>query len=218
MLPSSAKVATTRPPDVEGIEMGASVAGEKTCAARHRPWAGVRTLARRLRDDTRAAAAVEFALVATPFLMLMGAIFELALLFLASQVLDTATTEAGRLIRTGQAQQNSLSATAFKTQICNNLYGLFDCGSLYVESTVYSSFSAIGDLSSYSSFKDKDGNFDPTKVGGYDPGSGSDIVVVRAFYAYPVIFKNLLWDETTAPGGKVLMAGTAVFRNEPFPW
>lgn len=198
--------------------MGASVAGENEDVARHRPPAHPGVSLRHLWGDVRAAAAVEFAIVATPFMMLLAAIFELALLFLASQVLDTATAEAGRLIRTGQAQQNSLTAGAFKTQICNKLYGLFDCNVLYVQSTVYSNFAAIGDLSTFSSYKDVNGNFDPTKVGGYNPGSGSDIVVVRAFYAYPVFFKNLLWDETTAPGGKVLLAGTAVFRNEPFPW
>lgn len=198
--------------------MGKLVEDEKTRDAGRRPRTRFGRLLGRFRADDRAATAVEFAMVATPFLILMGGIFELALLFLAGQILDSATAEAGRLIRTGQAQQSNYSASQFKTEICNRLYGLFDCGNVYVQSTVYSNFAAIGNLASLTSYRDTNGNFDPTKVGGYDPGKGSQIVVVRAFYAYPVIFKNLLWDETSAPGGKVLMTGTAVFRNEPFPW
>jgi Flp pilus assembly protein TadG len=172
----------------------------------------------RVWQDVRAAAAVEFALIATPFLFLLGAIFELAILFLATQVLDSATAEAGRLIRTGQAQQDGYTAAQFKTEICNRLYGLFECGNVYVEAKVYSNFAAIGDLKSISSYVDADGNLDSTKVTSYQPGKGSEIVVIRSFYAYPVVFKNLLWDETSAPGGKIIMSGVAVFRNEPFPW
>lgn len=172
----------------------------------------------RLWQDVRAATAVEFALIATPFLFLLGAIFELAILFLANQILDSATAEAGRLIRTGQAQQESYSAAQFKTEICNRLYGLFDCDAVLVEAKVYSDFASIGDLKSISSYTDSDGNLDSSKVTSYQPGKGSEIVVVRSFYAYPVVFKNLLWDETSAPGGKIIMSGVAVFRNEPFPW
>ncbi len=180
--------------------------------------AGWRATMRRLLRDTRAATAVEFAIIAAPFLALIGAIMEMAVVFLASQVLDSATADAARLIRTGQAQQQSMNASQFKAQVCDRLYVLFDCNKVYVESTVYSQFSSIGNLNTYSAFKDADGNFDPTKVGSYHTGNGSDIVVVRVFYAYPVIFKNLGLDLANTADGKLLMTGVAVFRNEPFPW
>lgn len=173
---------------------------------------------RRFLGDTRAATAVEFAIIAAPFMALLGAILEMAIVFLAAQVLDTATAEAARLIRTGQAQQSSMTATQFKQQVCDRLYVLFDCNQVYVESTVYSNFGSIGSLNSYSAYKDADGNFDPTKVGAYHTGNGSQIVVVRVFYAYPVVFKTLGLDLANTADGKLLMTGVAVFRNEPFPW
>lgn len=176
------------------------------------------SLPRRFLSDVRAATAVEFAIIAAPFLALMGAILEMAIVFLATQVLDTATADASRLIRTGQAQQSALDATQFKQQVCDRLYVLFDCSKVYVESTVYTNFASIGNLNSYSAYKDADGNFDPTKVSAYHTGNGSQIVVVRVFYAYPVIFKNLGFDLANTADGKLLMAGVAVFRNEPFPW
>jgi Flp pilus assembly protein TadG len=48
-------------------------------------------------------AAVEFALVATPFFALLFAIIETALVFFADQALDTAVQSTARLLRTGQA-------------------------------------------------------------------------------------------------------------------
>src|ERR1700733_13626626 len=57
---------------------------------------------------------VEFALVATPFFALLVAILETALVFMAQQVLQTATTQSARLIMTGQAQTQNMSATQFQ--------------------------------------------------------------------------------------------------------
>jgi Flp pilus assembly pilin Flp len=82
--------------------------------------------ARRFARHQDGAAAVEFALVAVPFLALLFAILETALVFFAGQTLEAAVTDAGRLIMTGQAQ--GFSQADFKTQVCNRLAGgLFDC-------------------------------------------------------------------------------------------
>jgi Flp pilus assembly protein TadG len=173
-----------------------------------------------VRRFTRAedgSAAVEFAMIAAPFIFLLCAIFELAIMFLAGQLLDSATNDTARLIRTGQASTTVPSASSFATQVCSRLYVLFDCTQLAVESKTYANFSTIGDLSSTAAYTDTSGNFDATKVTSYQTGGGSCIVVVRVFYPYPVFFKSLLWDATSAPSGKVMMVGVAAFRNEPFP-
>jgi Flp pilus assembly protein TadG len=59
---------------------------------------------RRFARAEDAAAAVEFALVAAPFLALIFAILETALVFFADQTLETAASNSARLIMTGQAQ------------------------------------------------------------------------------------------------------------------
>ena len=59
---------------------------------------------RRFTRHQKGAAAVEFALVATPFLALLFAIIESALVFFAGQMLESAASDAGRMIMTGQAQ------------------------------------------------------------------------------------------------------------------
>src|SRR5690554_3668290 len=84
----------------------------------------------RVRTFTRnedGATAVEFSIVAVPFFALMFAILETALVFFGAQALETAVGTSGRLIRTGQAQQQALNAEGFKQTICNQVFQIFDC-------------------------------------------------------------------------------------------
>src|SRR5215210_2803224 len=90
-------------------------------AARRRKTACA--LGRLLRQQD-GAAAVEFGLVAAPFLALLFAIMETALVFFAGQALETAVADSARLIMTGQAQSQGFSQGAFKTAVCQKIYGL----------------------------------------------------------------------------------------------
>ncbi len=169
-------------------------------------------LARFRRDET-GATAVEFGLVALPFIALMFAILETALLFFAGQTMETAVSNAARLIRTGQAQQQGFDVNQFKTKICDQIMSMFSCTSgLKLDVRKYATFDSI-DLDVP---RDADGNLDVTE--NYDPGHGSDIVVVRAYYEWPVFVRLLGNDLTDLPNGNHLLVATAAFRNEPFPW
>ena len=74
-------------------------------------------LVRRFVRQQDGAAAVEFGLVAVPFLGLTFAILETALVFFAGQTLETAVADSARLIMTGQAQTAGWSKDDFKTAI-----------------------------------------------------------------------------------------------------
>ena len=69
---------------------------------------------RRFARGDDGAAAVEFGMVAAPFLALMFAIMETALVFFAGQTLETAVADSARLIMTGQAQSQSFDAAAIQ--------------------------------------------------------------------------------------------------------
>src|SRR5688572_16128313 len=89
-------------------------------------------------------AAVEFGIVAAPFLALMFAIMETAIVFFASQTLETAVADSARLIMTGQAQSQSFSQAQFKSAVCAKVGGLFDCaGGLQIDVKTYSSFGSV---------------------------------------------------------------------------
>ena len=53
--------------------------------------------------------AVEFALVAFPFFILLFGILEIGLMLLVDALVETAASDAGRQIRTGLAQQDFLA-------------------------------------------------------------------------------------------------------------
>jgi Flp pilus assembly protein TadG len=173
-----------------------------------------RLLPLRFRRDQSGATAVEFGLLALPFFALMLAIIQVALVFFATQALETGVLNASRLIRTGQAQQQSMSAATFKQQICNAAGILFvNCTSkLVLDVRTYSTFGGV-DLATP---VDSNGNLITTW--GFSTGNGSSIVVVRAFYEWPVWSKLLSFNLSNLTDGNHLIAAVAAFRNEPFPW
>ena len=170
--------------------------------------ATVRCFARR--DD--GAAAVEFGMVAAPFLALMFAIMETALVFFASQRLETAVADSARLIMTGQAQSQSFNAGDFKNSVCSKVGGLFDCsGGLHVDVKTYSSFGSVDNSPPI----DANGNL-KTGSFGYSPGGPGDIVVVKLMYQWPVYASLLGFNLGNMAGNKRLIMATAAFRNEPY--
>jgi Flp pilus assembly protein TadG len=151
--------------------------------------------------------AVEFALIAAPFLALMFAIIETAIVFFSGQALETAVADSARLIMTGQAQSQGFSQSQFKDAVCAKIFGLFNCQSgVYVDVQKFSSFANV----SMPSPVDANGNFQNNF--NYNPGGPGDIVVVRLFYQWPV-YVALLHNMN---GGKRLLVATAAFRNEPY--
>ena len=187
------------------IDVTTAPPAEAAPAPRRRAW-------RFLRDE-KAATAVEFGILALPFLALIGAIFESAICFLAGQILDTAVNDASRLIRTGQAQAGGYSQTQFATEVCNRLYVMFDCSGITLDAKVYTNFTTADTSMPIDSNK----NFS-TSGFTFQMGGSSEIVVVRAFYQYPLFFNKLGLDLSNLANGTRLLSGVAAFRNEPFPW
>jgi Flp pilus assembly protein TadG len=110
----------------------------KTVMARLR-----RTCARfsgaRFSKSEAGATAVEFAMVAGPFFLVLGVIIETGLMLFTEYALQSAVQDSGRLIRTGQAQNSNFSASTFKTAICSTAGVLIDCQN---KVTVYVNHSA----------------------------------------------------------------------------
>lgn len=170
-----------------------------------------RGIIRRFRRDSKAATAVEFGLLAIPFFALLFAILETFLLFFASQAIETATNRGARLIRTGQAQTSGYTVAEFKTAICGALNGLLNCeDGLQVDVRTYQFFEQV-DMGRP---VDEDGNFIQNFV--YEPGDGGDVVVVRAFYEWPIYTNLLGLGLANLANGKNLIAAATAFRNEPF--
>lgn len=157
--------------------------------------------------------AVEFSLIAAPFLALMFAIIESAMVFFAGQTLEAAAADSARLIMTGQAQMQKLSAADFKTEVCKRIYGLFDCANeLYVDVKTYSIFSSINTAAPVTG---KNFNTGSMSYSG-DKANPGDIVVVSLYYQWPIYVSMLGNNLDNLNDGKRLLAATSVFRVEPY--
>jgi Flp pilus assembly protein TadG len=155
--------------------------------------------------------AVEFSLIAAPFLALMFAIIETAMVFFAGQTLEAAAADSARLIMTGQAQSQKFSAADFKTEVCKRIYGLFDCANgVYIDVKTYSNFSSINTAAPVTNR-----NFNTGSMS-YTPGDVGDIVVVSLYYQWPIYVSMLGNNLDNLSGGKRLLAATSVFRVEPY--
>jgi len=167
---------------------------------------------RRLLRQQDGAAAIEFGMVAAPFLALVFATMETSVVFFAGQTLETAAADSARLIMTGQAQTAGFDQTKYKEAVCGKIYGLFNCNSgLYVDVKTYTSFASINTALPI----DANGNLKADTFG-YQPGGPGDIVVVRLMYQWPVYVSLLGLNLSDMTGSKRLIVSTVAFRNEPY--
>jgi Flp pilus assembly protein TadG len=168
-------------------------------------------LLRRFLAQNQAGTTIEFALLAAPFVAGLLAIMQTAIIFFAGQTLETAAAASARLIFTGQAQTAGWTAAQFKSQVCNQIHGIFDCSNgVYIDVETYPSFSAINTAMPVSN-----GALNTSALG-YNPGGPGDIVMLRLYYQYPVFMNLLGFNLSDLKGGYNLFAATAVFKNEPY--
>jgi Flp pilus assembly protein TadG len=153
---------------------------------------------------------VEFALIAVPFFALLIAMCQTGLVFLAQEELQTATSQAARLIMTGQAQKQSLTASQFQQNVCSNVAAMLSCSGIYVNVQKFTSFSGMTPLNPVQS-----GNFNSNLMN-YQTGGPGDIVLVQTFYQWPVSPGLLGFNLSNVGTNNYLLIGTAVFRNEPY--
>lgn len=166
---------------------------------------------RRFVAQSEAGTTVEFALLAAPFMAALFAILQTALIFFAGQTLEAAAATSARLIFTGQAQTAGWSAAQFKSQVCNQIHGIFDCSNgVYVDVETYPSFAAAN-----LGLPILNGAFNTAGLG-YNPGGPGDIVMLRLYYKYPVFVNLLGFNLSDLSGGYDLFAATAIFKNEPY--
>ncbi|MBX3519710.1 MAG: pilus assembly protein [Xanthobacteraceae bacterium] len=173
---------------------------------------GLRKLVVRFGRKNDGAAAVEFAIVVVPFFALLFAIIELALVFWAGQVLETAAHDTSRLIMTGQAQTQSFDQTRFKQELCARVLGLFSCNSFKIDVRTYGAFASanLGKPTYKPNGQIDDSGFT------YQTGGPGDIVVVRVMYEWPLILRTFGLDLADTPAGKRLLMSAVAFRNEPY--
>ncbi|MEM9749422.1 MAG: TadE/TadG family type IV pilus assembly protein [Pseudomonadota bacterium] len=154
-------------------------------------------------------AALEFGLLALPFLMILMATIELSILMATNSTVSSALGAASRQIRTGQVQAGDLDRDDILNTVCDFLNNVGGCdGKLYLEVRNFSQFSAYNSNEPICS--DRGG--EPP----FEPGAAGDVVMVRICYIYDVLIPGVGITLATIGDDKRAIVSTSVFRNEPF--
>lgn len=149
-------------------------------------------------------------MLALPFCLMIFGILELALIFVTDSVLTNATMETGRLVRTGQASAQAMTAEEFKNSLCSRM-SVFspDCaGRATVDVREIPQFATTPP--------------DPTASGvfsaddlTYTNGAPGNLMLVRVWYRHPLLTSFLAQGLSRLNDGSALLTATTAFRNEP---
>ncbi len=187
-------------------------------------------LARRLggvrhwRRDEKGSTAIEFAIVATPFLMFIFGLIGVAFYFFIMSSVEKGMDQSSRLIRTGQAVTAKMTVDQFKKNICSGAGQWIRCDQLQVFVQHYADWM----------LKNPDGTVGPkpcvnaSGVAATNPanggdliatysGSASDIVIVAACYRWTFTQKLPFLNLGNMKDRAMMMQSATAFRSEPFP-
>ncbi|TPI73922.1 pilus assembly protein [Mesorhizobium sp. B2-8-9] len=170
-------------------------------------------------SDRRGSTAMEFAMLAIPFALLVFAILESCISFAGQEVMANVTDDVARQLRTGQLQKTNVTEASIKQLICSRLEIMVakDCPGLLVDLREYPSFADAATAG----FKIVDG--DIVLVQGTNsmnftvsPGLAESINMLRVFYKWPVMTDFLAKSMANLKDSKTLHFASVTWQNEPF--
>ena len=179
--------------------------------------ARLRSFLRRFGGATEGATAIEFAFVAAPFLFMLFSIFEVGRLYTLNSVLEDATMDAGRLVRTGQAQESGTSADAFKDAVCERM-SVFsgDCDTrLTVDVRVMPQFANQNPPDPVRNNGSGPAAFSEAEMT-YNAGGPEDIVLIRTWWRQELFAPMITQGLARLTDGRAVLTAATTFRNEPY--
>jgi len=173
-----------------------------------------------IRDD--ATAAVEFALVGFPFIIMLVGIVEMCLFFSTGVSLEGATQTAARMIRTGQIQALGTQAaelTAFENAVCSQVNQLVNCtwgpGGLQAQVLTIAG-NDFANAAAMTPQYDAQGNLLNSGAANFQAGASNQDVLIRVVYQYTFLTPLLGNIITGSLASKAMLMSTVVIENEPY--
>ncbi len=171
-----------------------------------------RSLRRGLWRAQDGSAAIEFGIVALPFLFMLFAVLEMALIFTVDSVLDNAAVETGRLVRTGQVSAQAMTREQFKDELCDRM-SIFE-SSCRAEGTTTIDVRVVPQFDTPLDNPADDGDIQAGETS-YTPGDPGNLILMRVWYRHPIFTAFLAPGMQEQANGYRLLASTTAFRNEP---
>jgi Flp pilus assembly protein TadG len=167
-------------------------------------------IVRRFSGNERGVTAIEFAMTAPIFFLLLFGVIEGSLQFFAGQMLESSVDEVGRKIRTGQLN-NTMTEQQFKDEICAATAILFDCAGIDVDLQVAATFDALDEPP-----LPVNGEVDHSAYS-FSAPCPEQIAMITVSYEWPVFTNYIAAYLSDLNNGNALLNAIAVFRTEPYP-
>lgn len=163
--------------------------------------------------DRKGVAALEFAMLATPFLLLFFAIIELCISFATRQLLNNAADDVARILRTGQVKAADLNEAEFREMICDRMLFLVssDCPGLIVDLKQYDTFAEAAAAKMWV----QNGEV-VIEDRGFDPGPSLSKNKMRIVYKWPTMTDYMKSKVSNLNDGTSALFTAITWQNEPF--
>ncbi|MDX0442971.1 pilus assembly protein [Sinorhizobium medicae] len=185
---------------------------------------------RRLIGDREGATAIEFAILALPFFIVVFASIETFVAFAGEQLLANATDTLARRIRTGDitteaSKDGFMTEAQFRQAFCEEIAVMMTCSATEATqpSKLYLDVRELPeDLGAFPQAVPRIGSDLDTSGFTFAPGGPNDYTMVRAYYRWTVITDLVrpLVTKLRSAGESMprdyLMVATATFRNENY--
>lgn len=175
----------------------------------------LRRFSLQFKRDENGFTAVEFAMVALPFMMLLFGTIAVGLFFFTTFSLENAVEKAARQIRTGQAQIATKTTSQFKQDVCDLAPSFVDCTN-NMRVNVVSNPSFNGAAGAIGSCVDGGGALIPEPAASPVPGAAGDVVLVTVCYEWEMTKVIPFLDLGNMAGGSRLIQASTTFRTEPY--
>lgn len=190
----------------------------------------------RLMRSSEGATAIEFAILALPFMMIVFATFETFIAFTGEQLIANAVDTMARKVRTGQIKFSAGGATSnektqFRQAFCDQISVMVTCSAteaatptkLYIDLEQVTNFAdiptgvplvATNGGTSY--------DLDTSKIK-FTPGGAGKINMLRAYYRWPITtdlvrpYISNIQPEGASSGSEFLIVASTAFQNENYP-
>jgi Flp pilus assembly protein TadG len=169
--------------------------------------------------DRRGSTAMEFALIALPFALLVFAILESCISFAGQEVMANVTDDVARQLRTGQLRKADVTAASLQQTICSRLQIVVaqNCPGLVVDLREYATFAdaaAAGFKIQNQDIVLTQGTNETTFT--VSPGLSESKNMLRVFYKWPVMTDFMAKSMANLKDGNTLHFASVTWQNEPF--
>ncbi len=170
--------------------------------------------------NRRGSTAIEFAILALPFALLVFGILESCISFAGQEVMANITDDIARQLRTGQLKPADVAGTKLTTLICGKLQIIVstDCpDQLLVDLREYPTFADAATAG----FKIQNGDVvlmqgTNSQTFANTPGLAESKNMLRVFYKWPVVTDLMAKSMANLNGGRTLHFSSVTWQNEPF--